>query len=411
MSYKRTVAFALTPSAKGLCAVRCRLSMPRQGRREFALTERLRSEEWDTTAQRPKPRKAKAVATEIAAVIAAIDQTFARWELVEKRPPSIDEVVSEVLITIGRAVDAPLPSMQIAAAYEEWLPTTSGTTVCRAVGVLLRRVCPCATVGDLDGRLIERIRNALASEGRANTTANAYLTVLRSFAAWCARKGYRPNAPLDVKPLPTLKGVEPIYLTPSEIAAVKCAELPAALEAVRDEFLLDCFCGLRHSDSNALTPANVRGGALHVVTQKTRAPLIVELNAESERVVNRRLALGGATLFPRMSATLAARKVREVCHASGVTDLVSVTKMSGEERTTVSVPKWMAVGTHTARRTFVVNALTLGISAEVIMRWTGHSSWSSMKPYVAIADRLRKESMARFDALLPSPNSTQDGGT
>ena len=52
-------------------------------------------------------------------------------------------------------------------------------------------------------------------------------------------------------------------------------------------------------------------------------------------------------------------------------------------------------------RTFVVNDLRLGISAEVIMKWTGHSDFTAMRPYVAIVDELKKESMAKYNVLYP----------
>ena len=53
--------------------------------------------------------------------------------------------------------------------------------------------------------------------------------------------------------------------------------------------------------------------------------------------------------------------------------------------------------THVARRTFVVNALRLGIPPEVIMRWTGHSSFEAMKPYMKIIDEVKRTAMSRFD--------------
>lgn len=55
--------------------------------------------------------------------------------------------------------------------------------------------------------------------------------------------------------------------------------------------------------------------------------------------------------------------------------------------------------TLTARRTFVVTALTIGIPAEVIMRWTGHSDWKSLQPYVAIVEDLKRSEMEKFDNL------------
>ena len=43
-------------------------------------------------------------------------------------------------------------------------------------------------------------------------------------------------------------------------------------------------------------------------------------------------------------------------------------------------PKWELVGTHSGRRTFIVNALSLGITPNVVMKWTGHSDYKAMKP-------------------------------
>ena len=62
-------------------------------------------------------------------------------------------------------------------------------------------------------------------------------------------------------------------------------------------------------------------------------------------------------------------------------------------------PKWSLLTTHCGRRTFVVTALQLGIPVEVIMRWTGHSSFEAMKPYAKIVDELKEKSMSRFDKL------------
>lgn len=71
----------------------------------------------------------------------------------------------------------------------------------------------------------------------------------------------------------------------------------------------------------------------------------------------------------------------------------------GSQRVEEVIPKCDLISTHTARRTFVVTALTLGVPAEVVMRWTGHADWSSMRPYVAIVDELKKKEMGRFDGI------------
>jgi integrase len=69
----------------------------------------------------------------------------------------------------------------------------------------------------------------------------------------------------------------------------------------------------------------------------------------------------------------------------------------GNERYEEVYPKYELLTSHCGRRTFIVSALYLGIPAEVIMKWTGHSDYDSMKPYVKIIDDLKRDSMKKFD--------------
>ena len=60
--------------------------------------------------------------------------------------------------------------------------------------------------------------------------------------------------------------------------------------------------------------------------------------------------------------------------------------MKNRSIVTAIQPKYELIGTHTGRRTFICNALSLGIPAQVVMKWTGHSDYKAMKPYIDIAD-------------------------
>ena len=48
----------------------------------------------------------------------------------------------------------------------------------------------------------------------------------------------------------------------------------------------------------------------------------------------------------------------------------------------------------------VVNALSLGITPNIVMKWTGHSDYKAMKPYIDIVDSIKASSMTKFDGLL-----------
>ena len=69
----------------------------------------------------------------------------------------------------------------------------------------------------------------------------------------------------------------------------------------------------------------------------------------------------------------------------------------GGKREDVTLPKFMRLGSHTGRRTFICNALMKGIVPQVVMKWTGHSDYSSMRPYIDVAETAKAEAMRLFD--------------
>lgn len=73
--------------------------------------------------------------------------------------------------------------------------------------------------------------------------------------------------------------------------------------------------------------------------------------------------------------------------------------LNGNERIDEVTPKYALLGTHAGRRTFICNALALGIPPQVVMKWTGHSDYKAMKPYINIADDIKANAMSKFNQL------------
>ena len=68
-----------------------------------------------------------------------------------------------------------------------------------------------------------------------------------------------------------------------------------------------------------------------------------------------------------------AKTFHELCKMVGFDDPIRITYYRGYERFDEIKPKYEVVGTHTGRRSFICNALGMGISPQVVMKWTGHS--------------------------------------
>ena len=91
--------------------------------------------------------------------------------------------------------------------------------------------------------------------------------------------------------------------------------------------------------------------------------------------------------------------LKELGELAEISEPVSETYYKGSERIDTITPKYALLGTHAGRRTFICNALALGIPAQVVMKWTGHSDYKAMKPYIDIADDVKANAMSKFNQL------------
>lgn len=75
----------------------------------------------------------------------------------------------------------------------------------------------------------------------------------------------------------------------------------------------------------------------------------------------------------------------------GLYEPITETYYQGGKRVEVVNPKWVLIGTHCGRRTFICNALMMGIPPNIAMKWTRHSDYKSRQPYIDVADKERKK--------------------
>ena len=103
--------------------------------------------------------------------------------------------------------------------------------------------------------------------------------------------------------------------------------------------------------------------------------------------------------FYATSSQPSAKLEKELCELAGIDTPVHLTYYRGQQRIDETLPKYELIGTHAGRRTFICNAILLGIPANVIMKWTGHSDYKAMKPYVDVADETKASAMSKFNLI------------
>jgi integrase len=182
---------------------------------------------------------------------------------------------------------------------------------------------------------------------------------------------------------------------------VEIPETKKYLERVRDVFVFMCFTGLRHSDAYNLHRSDIKGDHIEITTIKTHDSLIIELNKYSKAILDKYkdVPYKDDKALPVITNQRMNEYVKELAKLAEINEPVRMIHYEGHTRVENVFPKYELIGTHAARRTFVCSALSLGIPAQVVMKWTGHSDYKAMKPYIDIADDIRAKSMKKFNQM------------
>lgn len=350
-----------------------------------------------------------------------ISEVMSRYELIEKRVPSRGEVRDLFNDLVGRQTETKKAiedndGIEFFPAFDlftetmgkknQWTHSTFEKFA--ALKRHLQVFDSLLSFYTLSESKLQEYVDYLTKQGMRNTTIAKNLAFVRWFLRWAYTSGYY-DGHLHETFKPKLKGTtadskEIIYLTQEEVRKLQDFQFTpsqAALERVRDVFLFCCFTGLRYSDAAKLKRTDIKAEHIDVVTKKTVDALKIDLNKHSRAILDKyaNTKFPGDRALPVISNEKMNAHLKDLGKLCGIEEMTRIVYFQGNQRFEEVLPKWQLLTTHVARRTFVVTALQLGIPAEVIMRWTGHSRYEAMKPYIAIVDELKRISMSKFDSI------------
>lgn len=266
---------------------------------------------------------------------------------------------------------------------------------------------PDLTFSDLDETcLLDLVSFWRDRKKLGNSSIDKKLAYLRWFLNWATDREYNKTMAYRTfrasKKQPAKKV---IYLTREELLLLYKYKIPSHyryLEKVRDLLFFCCFSGLRHSDAINLRRSDVRKGCIEVTTVKTTDNLSIELNRATRYILDKYKDAGfpDNRALPTVCNQTMNRNLKTLCRLAGIDEPIRQTVYRGNQRIDTVRPKYELIGTHTGRRTFIVQSLSLGVPPNVVMKWTGHSDYKSMKPYIDIADDVKARQMSKLDNLL-----------
>ncbi|MCR5710301.1 MAG: phage integrase SAM-like domain-containing protein [Bacteroidales bacterium] len=239
--------------------------------------------------------------------------------------------------------------------------------------------------------------------GQKNSTIEKKVSSLKWFLKWAFNKGYlKDNSYASFKP--KLKNVDKtiIFLTEREIKRLCDFEIPPEyerLEKIRDVFVFCCYSSLRWSDVENLRRADLKESFMAVTTVKTADNIEIEYNNITTRILEKYkdCEFEGDRALPVLSNQKMNDGLKLLFRLAGFNEKVRTTYFKAGRRYDNYKEKWQLITTHAGRRSFICNALAKGIPVNVVMEWTGHSGYMSMKPYIAVAEEVKKREMTKFN--------------
>ena len=366
-----------------------------------------------------------------------IDAFFTNYELGLRQKPDIDALISKLARIKGKeprktkartgstVLDLFDKFVKEENSVRQW---TDGTMLnWKTFRMHLLQFGRDARISDFDERGWQRFLDMLRHKAKLSEASvqKEYIHMCR-FLRWCVRNGFasedvipgeKPRFKLTPKPV--------IFLTKDELLRLYYYKIPPkgtvvtlkdlrgreyqktvsnieGLGKARDFFCFCAFTSLRYSDAVALKKSDISADNIKVVTKKTYDALQIDLNDYSRSILNRysKILLPDDAALPRISLPTLDNLCKMLGELCGFNQPVTRTVFKGGKRIEMTVPKWKMLSSHAGRRTFVCYALSVGIPPQVVMKWTGHSDYKAMKPYIDIAETTRAEAMQKINSSL-----------
>lgn len=416
MHIKRLTQFILEPIKKDPQTARIRFRIKWLNSKNilaFSLPFVVDVDKWNKDAQRCTRNtthgKDKVPAFEINRLLefyeTATFDIFTHYEK-EQKTPTIDEVRNAInlrvknkspkddSITLLDAVDIFITRQRL---LESW--TASTTRSNKSIIKTIKEFAPTARLSDVDFNFFLKFLDFLNNKGYNNSTIQKKLKQLKTILKRLNDAGYK--TPQDFTRFnPKIKSIDKkiIFLTKDELLHIYNIDLDGSQSETRDIFCFCAFTGLRISDAFALQWTNIQDDCITIVTRKTSTPIVIELNNYAKEILKRQTKTK-LNIFNIQTMPTYHNNIKQIAKACQIDTPITSEYYSGGQRVTETRPKYELIKSHTARRTFICLALSMGISPNVVMKWTGHKNYESMKPYIDITDEAKGKAMQLFNTL------------
>lgn len=235
-----------------------------------------------------------------------------------------------------------------------------------------------------------------------NTVKNK-LTALNTLFSYADIK--IPNL---VKIKKTLKGEKQeekqVYLSNDEIERITKLTLAKAHDRTRDLFLFQLSIAQRWSDVNKILGIDLRPLIKDrtITTRQIKTNNIVTYPLDDLAIS---ILEKYNYVLPKKGSQEVNREIKEICKMADITENCECCEIRNGEPFNYTVPKYMLVSTHTARRSFISNAIKEGMNVELISKISGHKSAAAFERYNRVSQSDAAQEYLKKKASVSSGNT------
>lgn len=246
---------------------------------------------------------------------------------------------------------------------------------------------------DLNQTYFDEFKESLYEKGLNDNTVPKYLKAFNSLLNDVVKKGYPTNiksfeyySPEYEPPVFIVELHEIIHLINFEFQNLY-------LERVRDLFIFMCFTGQRISDSKRIGWLNITTtNSIPIwinTTKKTSETIHVPIPDFAMDVLRKYADSGNP--IPVMSDQYFNRSLKIMAEVAGLKRMILQKNVIKNVVNEEMVPLYTKISSHIARKSFITNALILGMSEREVKTVSGHKDDKSFRRYVQLAEHVQKK--------------------
>lgn len=260
---------------------------------------------------------------------------------------------------------------------------------------------------DLNRAFLERFKTHLVNKAEhTHNTVVKYSKSIKAFVKWADDRGYNPNPDYLKFKIEGEKEPAIIYLNWQELMHLYHLKIDAEyLRQVRDVFCFGCFTGQRYSDIAYLKPEHLVNDIWVNAPIKSHnaKSLYIPLNNYAKEILGRYENLPTGKALPVISNQKMNDYLKELGKLAELNAYVTIYRFKAGNRIEETLHKHEVLTSHIMRKTFVTNALSLGMQTATIKEFTGHKSEKDFNRYLAVITEDKIKAMQMFDNAPVSP--------